>query len=74
MLILPFLNYNNFYVSAKLRLPKLMDDYEVSSQQMFVFFGSKKSTPDLSKIFTAIDRRYLIRKSSAVWRTPPVKY
>lgn len=61
------------WAQPKQRLPKLLDDYEVTRPQMFSFFESKKSTPDLSKIFTSIDRRYLIRKSSAVWRTPPVK-
>ncbi|KAJ1528720.1 hypothetical protein ONE63_007113 [Megalurothrips usitatus] len=62
------------WASYKQRMPRLLDDYEITHAQMFAFFGSKKSTPDLSKIFTAIDRRQLIRKSSAVWRTPPVKY
>lgn len=61
------------WAQPKYRLPKLLDDYEINHPQMFAFFGSQKSTPDLSKIFTAIDRRQLIRKSSAVWRTPPVK-
>lgn len=62
------------WAQPKQRLPKLMEDYEINHNQMFVFFESKKSTPDLSKIFTAIDRRQLIRKSSAVWRTPPGKH
>lgn len=62
------------HFAAKQRVPKLKDDYEINHRQMFTFFESQKSTPDLSKIFTAIDRRQLIRKSSAVWRTPPVKY
>lgn len=62
------------WAQPKHRIHKLMEDYEINHHQMFVFFGSKKSTPDLSKIFVAIDRRQLIRKSSAVWRTPPVKH
>ncbi|KAK3931724.1 Inner centromere protein [Frankliniella fusca] len=62
------------WAQPKNRIHKLLEDYEINHNQMFAFFGSKKSTPDLSKIFVAIDKRQLIRKSSAVWRTPPVKH
>lgn len=46
--------------------------YEVSQSQMFAFFESTQTTPDLTKLFSTsiIDRRILIRRSSAVWTSP----
>lgn len=59
------------WAQSKQRLPKLLEDHNISQSQIFMFFGTRKSTPDLGKIFLDIDRRRLLRKSSAVWRTPP---
>ncbi|KAK3926804.1 Inner centromere protein A [Frankliniella fusca] len=53
------------------RLPKLLEDQYITQFQVYLFFGSGKTTPDLCKIFSEIDRRMLLRKSSAVWCTPP---
>ncbi|KAJ1519504.1 hypothetical protein ONE63_004789 [Megalurothrips usitatus] len=58
------------WAQAAGRRQVLCDQYYISHLQTFAFFGSKKTTPDLAKIFTSIDKRILSRRSSAVWVSP----
>ncbi|KAK3921205.1 Inner centromere protein [Frankliniella fusca] len=55
---------------ASARAVELHLQHEISHSQMFTFFGSKKSTPDLGMIFQDVDKRILTRRSSAVWNSP----
>ncbi|XP_034942730.1 reticulocyte-binding protein 2 homolog a-like [Chelonus insularis] len=60
-----------FWAKAECRKAQLEMQPYIPSNVIMKFFGVKKTTPNLAEIFVGIEKKRLVRTSSAVWKTPP---
>ncbi|XP_046475217.1 inner centromere protein A isoform X1 [Neodiprion pinetum] len=59
------------WANAQVRRGQLALQKYIPIREIYGYFGSRQCTPDLTEIFQGIDKKRLIRTSSAVWKTPP---
>ena len=60
-----------YWAHPQVRKSQLAMQRYIPEGAVYKFFGSRKCTPDLTKLFQGIDKSRLKRTSSAIWQTPP---
>ena len=59
------------WAQPQVRKAQLAIQRYIPEKVVFMFFDTRKCTPDLAQLFQGIDRSRLKRTSSAIWKTPP---